>query len=139
MNCTSPMSTAVLATVLSLALPASLARAAGSPGGPQPRVVLLEPGGKSHLPLLGGPPETASMRSGLVTLAPGKAVGAHDTEKNEEFLVPLEGSGELRIAGRAPIAIHPGLVTYAPAHTTHDVVNTGKTPLRYIYVVAKAE
>ena len=115
------------------------ARAADSPRGPQPKVVFLEPGDKSYLPLLGGPPETASIRSGLVTLAPGKAVGAHDTEKNEELLVPLEGSGELRIEGRAPIAIRPGLVTYAPAHTKHDVVNTGKTPLRYIYVVAKAE
>jgi len=117
----------------------SFARAAEPSGVPEPKVVLLEPGDKTHLPILGGPPETASMRSGLVTLAPGKAVGAHDTEKNEEFLVPLEGSGELRIAGRAPIAIHPGLVTYAPAHTKHDVVNTGRTPLRYIYVVAKAK
>ena len=125
-----------------LALPlgvAFLALASDSPRTPRPKVVLLEPGDRTHLPLLDGPPETASMRSGLVTLLPGKAVGAHDTERNEEFLVPLEGAGELRIEGRAPIALRPGLVTYTPSHTKHDVVNTGKVPLRYIYVVAKAE
>ncbi|HTS03817.1 MAG TPA: cupin domain-containing protein [Thermoanaerobaculia bacterium] len=127
-------------------LPAALAAvfalrtAAGEPPkGPTPKIILLEPGDKDYLPLLGGPPETASMRSGLVTLAPGKAVGAHSTGRNEEMLVPLTGSGELRIEGRAPIAIRSGLVTYTPAHTRHDVVNTGTGPLRYIYVVARAE
>ena len=59
-------------TLTSLALLSGLigrspggARAADLPKGPRPKVVLLEPGDKSHLPLLGGPPETASMRSGL--------------------------------------------------------------------------
>ena len=132
-----PTRTAAAAAALALTVPNALA--AETPNPPRPKVVLLEPGDKKHLLLLDGPPETGSMRSGLVTLAPGKAVGAHDTEKNEELLVPLEGAGELRIEGLAPIAIRPGLVTYAPAHTKHDVVNTGKAPLRYIYVVAKAE
>jgi mannose-6-phosphate isomerase-like protein (cupin superfamily) len=115
------------------------ARAADPPKAREPKVVLLESGERTHLTLLGGPPETASMYSGLVTLLPGQAVGAHDTEENEELLVPLAGAGELRIEGRAPIAIRPGLVTYAPAHTKHDIANTGKASLRYIYIVAKAE
>ncbi|HVO52234.1 MAG TPA: hypothetical protein VMV60_14670 [Thermoanaerobaculia bacterium] len=81
-----------LLALLGFALPAS---PSDSPRAPGPKIVLLEPGDRMHLPLLGGPPETATLRSGLVTLA--------------------------------------------PAHTKHDVVNTGKGPLRYIHVVAKAE
>jgi quercetin dioxygenase-like cupin family protein len=115
------------------------ATAAGAPAAPAVKVVRLDPGGAAYFRLLGGPPETASMRAGLVTLAPGAAIGKHNTETNEEMLVPLEGEGELRVTGRPTIRIAPGLVTYAPAHTEHDVINTGSRPLRYIFIVAKAE
>ena len=117
----------------------SQARAADGPSSPRVKVVKLEPGEKSYFMLLGGPPETASMRSGLVTLAPGASIGMHNTEKNEEMLVPLEGEGELRITGQPPVTIRQGLITYAPAHAEHDVTNTGTVPLRYIFIVAKAE
>jgi mannose-6-phosphate isomerase-like protein (cupin superfamily) len=40
------------------------------------------------------------------------------------MLVPLDGEGELRFADHPPVRIKPGLVTYAPAHTEHDVINT---------------
>ena len=123
-----------------VALFSALSAAAGdAPVGQRVKVVALDPGDKSYLLLLGGPPETASMRSGLVTLAPGRSIGKHNTEKNEEMLVPLEGEGELRISGQPPIPIKPGLITYAPAHTEHDVTNTGTAQLRYIFVVARAE
>lgn len=119
----------------------TLARPTADEGAAVPRVkvVKLEPGDASYLMLLKGPPETASMRSGLVTLAPGASIGKHNTQKNEEMLVPLEGEGELRITGQPAIQIRPGLITYAPAHSEHDVTNTGTGPLRYIFIVAKAE
>jgi len=69
--------------------------------GPVPKVVRLEAGGKDYLPVLMGVPETGGMRSGLVVLAPGRAVGRHSTEGNEELLVVLEGAGP---AGFAAIA-----------------------------------
>lgn len=120
--------------------PASpVAGAAAAPAAPQVKVVALEPGDQTYFLLLNGPPETKSMRSGLVTLAPGKSIGVHNTRSNEEMIIPLEGQGELRIAGRDPIVLKPGLVTYAPPHTEHDVVNTGKDRLRYIFIVARAE
>jgi mannose-6-phosphate isomerase-like protein (cupin superfamily) len=106
---------------------------------PRAKVVKLEPGDSPYLVLLDGPPETASMRSGLVTLAPGASIGKHDTENYEEMLVPLEGEGEVRITGQPPVRIRPGLITYAPVHTEHDVANTGTTRLRYIFIVARAE
>ncbi len=117
----------------------NFAAAADPPTAPAIKVVKLEPGDKDYLMLLGGPPETASIRSGLVTLAPGASIGKHNTKTYEEMLVPLEGEGELRITGRPAITIKPGLITYAPAHTEHNVTNTGSKPLRYIFIVAKAE
>ena len=122
-----------------LLVPANILLSQSISGPPKVKVIPLEPGDQSYFLLLNGPPETGSMRSGLVTLAPGKSIGVHNTEKNEEMIVPLQGQGELQFQDRAPIVIKPGLVTYAPAHTEHNVVNTGTTPLRYIFIVAKAE
>lgn len=129
---------AVVLAVL-LGVPVKPGEAADGRNVPGVKVVKLDPGDKSYLLLLGGPPETASMRSGLVTLAPGASIGKHNTEKFEEMLVPLAGEGELRITGRLAVRIKPGLITYAPAHTEHDVTNIGLEPLRYIFIVAKAE
>lgn len=106
---------------------------------PHVKAIPLEPGDKSYFLLLKGEPETRSFRSGLVTLAPGKEIGVHNSGINEEMLVPLEGEGELRFSDRPAIAIKPGMVTYAPAHTEHNVVNTGTSRLRYIFITAKAE
>ncbi|WP_170145811.1 cupin domain-containing protein [Rhodoplanes elegans] len=89
--------------------------------------------------LLKGPPETKSFRSGLVTLAPGKSIGVHNSGINEEMLVPLEGEGELRFPDRPALALRPGVVTYAPAHSEHDVINTGTGRLRYIFILARTE
>ena len=106
---------------------------------PQIKVVPLDAGGRTYLSLLKGPPETKSLHSGLVNLAPGESVGVHSTGRNEEMLVPLAGEGELRFSDHSPIHLQPGLVTYAPPNTEHNVVNTGSVPLRYIYITAKAE
>jgi quercetin dioxygenase-like cupin family protein len=88
--------------------------------------------------VLTGPPATAGMRSGYVVLAPGRSVGQHSTESNEEVVIVFAGTGELRFVGRPPIALRAGAVAYNPPRTTHDVVNTGAEPLRYQYVVAAA-
>ncbi|GAB4278929.1 MAG: hypothetical protein Kow0092_34750 [Deferrisomatales bacterium] len=87
--------------------------------------------------VLGGPPETVTLRSGLVVLEPGRGVGAHSTGDHEEILVVLEGEGELRVQGVDPLPLAPDRVGYCPPRTEHDVVNTGTTRLRYLYVVAK--
>lgn len=103
------------------------------------KVVSLDPGDSSYFWLLKGDPDTKSLRSGLVTLAPGKSIGAYNSGTNEEMLVPLEGQGEIRFPDHSPVAIKPGLIAYAPAHTEHDVANTGSTRLRYIFITAKVE
>jgi mannose-6-phosphate isomerase-like protein (cupin superfamily) len=103
-----------------------------------PRIVPLVLESGRHRALLRGRPDTAGMRSGLVVLPPGQAVGLHDTAAHEEQLVVLEGRGELRVAGAEPLPLEGGMAAYCPPHREHDVVNTGPAPLRYVYVVAEA-
>ena len=129
-------STLVLVATMLAGRAASLAE---DQSAPQIRSIALEPGDQSYFLLLKGPPETKSFRSGLVTLAPGKSIGVHNSGVNEEMIVPLEGQGELRFSNHPPLLIKSGLITYAPAHTEHDVINTGSGPLRYIFITAKAE
>jgi quercetin dioxygenase-like cupin family protein len=103
------------------------------------RVVSLGSPERAYVELLRGPPETASMESGVVSLAPGKTVGVHDTEDYEEIVIPLEGRGELRTPGSAPVALVPGLAAYSPPHTSHDVANVSRESIfRYVFVAARA-
>jgi mannose-6-phosphate isomerase-like protein (cupin superfamily) len=105
---------------------------------PTPKVIRLEPKGKSYLKLLGGLPESYGMRSGLVTLKPGESVGEHNTEEYEEIIITLKGEGEMRITGEESLRVNEKVVLYCPPHTEHDVFNVGKKLLQYIYVVSKA-
>jgi mannose-6-phosphate isomerase-like protein (cupin superfamily) len=79
------------------------------------------------------------MRSGFVRLTPGKTVGWHTTGKNEESLVILRGRGEARLEGQTTRAFVAPAFVYIPPATRHDVANTGRELLEYVYVVAPAE
>jgi mannose-6-phosphate isomerase-like protein (cupin superfamily) len=116
-----------------------LAASPGQPATPQVEVVALPATPRPFFQILGGPPETVSMEAGLVTLAPGKSVGLHDTRNYEEVLVPLSGEGELRTPGQNALPVKQGVVVYSPPATQHDVVNTGSAPLSYIFIVARVK
>lgn len=105
---------------------------------PRPLSVTLDPEAGPYQRLLGGPPETATMRSGLVTLAPGHAVGRHSTGDREEALVVLDGAGCLTVTGGEAIDLLPGCLAYCPPDSDHDVLNVGPVPLRYVYITAQA-
>jgi mannose-6-phosphate isomerase-like protein (cupin superfamily) len=109
-----------------------------SPLKEEPRRISYFPGDQPYVCLLNGTSESKNMHSGYVVLSPGEAVGEHSTGSAEELLIPLSGEGEMRIPGYAPFAVSSGCVLYNPPHTTHDVINTGSQPLKYIYVVAGA-
>jgi len=105
--------------------------------GPKPLARSLEcPGG--DCPLLSGPPQTTGMRSGFVRLKPGASVGWHTTGKNEESLVILHGQGEALIDGQPKQTFTGPAFAYIPPATRHNVTNTGKDLLEYVYVVAPA-
>ena len=108
-------------------------------GMPRPCALDLGGGETGRRTLLGGPPQTAGMRSGVVVLAPGEAVGRHTTGRREEFIVVFEGRGELRVEPDGALSIGAGMAAYVPPAREHDVVNVGDHPLRYVYVVAAAE
>jgi mannose-6-phosphate isomerase-like protein (cupin superfamily) len=96
----------------------------------------LVAGADGRRTLLGGRGLVDGMRSGVVSLEPGHAVGRHSTRDREELIVVLEGSGELLVVGGDAVPLEAGAGAYVPPEQEHDVVNTGSGPLRYVYVVA---
>jgi len=105
----------------------------------RPKVIPLPSSGKDVSPVLAGPPESVTMKSGLVILAPGKSVGKHSTERNEELLIVFEGHGEMNFKDGAKLPVKANTAVYCPPQTEHNVTNTGTSILRYVYVVAKAQ
>lgn len=103
---------------------------------PHAKVIPLDSTGKQETPLLTGPPETVTMRSGLIVLEPGTSVGKHTTGQHEELLVVLEGQGRMTFADRSTLPVEAGHAVYCPPSTVHNVTNTGSGLLRYVYVVA---
>jgi mannose-6-phosphate isomerase-like protein (cupin superfamily) len=108
------------------------------PAKPLPLTVPLS-GAQQDQPLLNGVPQMAGMRSGFVRLKPGATVGWHTTGKNEEALVILRGQGEALIDGQARQPFTAPAFVYIPPATRHNVANTGKEMLEYVYVVAPAK
>jgi mannose-6-phosphate isomerase-like protein (cupin superfamily) len=102
---------------------------------PHPLVLPLKCA-QGDCPILKGAPQTSGMRSGFVRLAPGATVGWHTTGNNEESLVILQGKGEALIDGQPKQPFVAPALVYIPPATRHNVANTGKAPLEYVYVVA---
>ena len=104
--------------------------------GPIPKVINFDPTVTEYVRLLGGAPETVTMRSGLVVLKPGESVGTHNTDNYEEVLVVLEGIGIMTITDGPKLSLTTTTMAYCPSRTEHNVTNTGDGILRYIYIVA---
>lgn len=118
-------------------LAAALAAAQSQPK-PHAKVVALDKSDNGILPILTGPPETVTMKSGYVVLEPGRSVGKHSTEHHEEMLIILEGQGEMLFDDGSKLELKVRTALYCPPETEHDVRNTGAGTLRYVYVVANA-
>jgi len=106
---------------------------------PCPKAVDLDCPGKDYLRVLGGPPESVTMLSGVVSLAPHKSVGKHSTGGYEELLVGLEGLGEMGFGDGSRLSVKAHHALYCPPETEHDVTNTGHGVLRYVYVAARTK
>ena len=101
------------------------------------RVVPLVSSGKDVTPVVIGPPETVTMKSGYVVLQAGQSVGKHSTEHNEELLVVFEGQGEMTFHDGSTLPVKAESAVYCPPQTEHNVTNTGQGTLRYVYVVSE--
>jgi mannose-6-phosphate isomerase-like protein (cupin superfamily) len=106
---------------------------------PEPKVIKIDTRGQEYVRLLGGPPESVSMRSGAVSLQPGGNVGKHNTGCNEELLIVLAGEGSLLLGECQQLDMVAGNILYCPPETEHDVMNTGAGILQYIYVTARTK
>jgi quercetin dioxygenase-like cupin family protein len=101
----------------------------------EPMTFSLECAG-GDCPLLKGAPQTAGMRGGSVRLKPGESVGWHSTGQNEEALVILQGNGVANVEGHADVPVSARRMAYIPPGTKHNVTNTGREVLEYVWVVA---
>ncbi len=101
----------------------------------KPLVIKLESTDK-YLRLLSGKPQTKGMRSGLVSLKPGEEIGEHSTENKEEALVILNGEAEISCGKAAAFKAAAGSLVYIPPNTKHNVRNSGRELLKYVYIVA---
>jgi mannose-6-phosphate isomerase-like protein (cupin superfamily) len=80
-------------------------------------------------------PQSKRLRSGLVILKPKSSVGQHSTGEKEEILIIIKGLA-LISAGKQTQRIRQDYAIFIPSNTLHNVTNVGKTPLRYVYIVA---
>jgi len=126
-----------LRTIVGLAVVLAVAPLPSQVSGSRPLTLPLDCP-KGDCSLLGGPPQTAGMRSGFVRLKPGETVGWHTTGQNEESLVILRGEGAAMIEGQPALNFVAPALAYIPPATRHNVSNTGKQLLEYVYVVAPA-
>jgi mannose-6-phosphate isomerase-like protein (cupin superfamily) len=126
----------VVSSVVLMYAPSGLGQTP-APLHPVPKVVTLQPDGTSYTSIVGGPPESVTMESGYVVVPPSKSGEKHSTKHYEEALVVFGGAGEMRITGGPILKLKPYSAAYCPPQTEHVVVNTGKEPLRYVYVAAK--
>ncbi len=97
------------------------------------KIKLSSKGGYQRV--LSGQPQTRGMRSGCVSLAGGEEVGEHSTKNREETLVILSGKGRV-FYGSCFVDVDKNTVVYIPPRTRHNVKNTGRSKLRYLYVVS---
>ena len=79
-----------------------------------------------------------AIRSGHVFLKENEAVGEHSTEDTEEVIIVLDGQGELTINRKEKLNFEENSALYVPPNTVHDVKNTGKGDLKYVYVACPA-
>ena len=64
----------------------------------------------------------------LMTLKPGEAIGM-EVHKLDQFFRVEEGTGEAVLDG-VPAAPRAGFAIVVPAGANHNVINTGKAPLK---------
>ena len=81
------------------------------------------------------PPQSKQIKTGLVILAPGEDVGWHITKNREEIIVVLKGRGTVECQGQRK-NINQGDFIYIEAEKEHNVFNTGKEELHYLYLVS---
>ncbi len=84
-------------------------------------------------------PESDSflLKSGYVILGPGKSVGEHSTEEKEEAVIVFKGTAQVFLLGKPWQRVKANSLVYIPPHTIHDIKNSGKGMLKYVFLTTK--
>lgn len=86
-----------------------------------------------HRQYFEGPTEQLKLLvAGSVTLNPGATPHPPHTHPEEEIMVVTEGTGIIGLNGKDKV-VGPGSMMYSGANKSHDIRNTGKTPLTFFY------
>ena len=93
-------------------------------------------GRQRFLRLFGESGKPYGLACGLVTLKSKESVGLHNTKNKEEALVILQGQAQVSYGKRFGIKVKKNSFVYIPPKTDHDLKNTGKGILRYVYLTA---
>ncbi|MCX5699893.1 MAG: cupin domain-containing protein [Candidatus Omnitrophica bacterium] len=94
-------------------------------------------GRQRFLRLLGGPAKEKGLRAGLVTLKPKEFIGEHKTENKEEALIILKGSATVYYGRGKRIKASQNSLVFIPPETLHNVKNSGRKILQYVYITAQ--
>ncbi|MHB9031784.1 MAG: cupin domain-containing protein [Anaerolineae bacterium] len=70
---------------------------------------------------------------GIILLSPGEKLGGHYHHEVEETFYILEGQGSF-LVNEAEIDVAPGDVLRMEAKDKHSIRNTGKTPLKMVFI-----
>ena len=74
----------------------------------------------------------------LMTLQPGEEIGEEVHDDRDQFFRIEEGHGEIRIDGTANV-VEGDFAVIVPAGARHNVVNSGKVPLRLYTIYGPPE
>ena len=94
--------------------------------------VTHEPFGDLAIYFSGPTDQIASMTAGSLRLKPGMSPHPPHKHPEEEFMVIIEGAGEILVGGKTT-KVSPGAMMYCAAGTLHGIVNTGKDPLLFYF------
>lgn len=71
----------------------------------------------------------------LMSLTPGENIGKESHDTLDQIFVFVEGTGKA-VVNNIEYALNVGDLLYIPAETIHDIINTGKSPLKLFTIYA---
>jgi len=95
-------------------------------------------GRQRFLRLFGDSSKAQGLRSGFVVLKPKESVGLHNTGSSEEVIFIINGSGLICYGRKNSFKVKKNTFVYIPPKIPHNVINTGKNLLKYVYTAARA-
>jgi mannose-6-phosphate isomerase-like protein (cupin superfamily) len=102
------------------------------------KVFCTQPKGRQRfLRLLGNSSVPKGLRSGYVVLKPKEFIGEHNTGLSQEVIFVISGSGLVCYSQKSRVKVKQHTFVYIPPQTPHNVTNTGKKLLKYIYTAAR--